>query len=65
MLPREGARLPGGDQRSQQGHSSRLHGVIDQNLQSVLQQRGTIGIIGVVSLLWLASRMFTYGYDSE
>lgn len=35
------------------------HSLIDQNLQTVLQQRGTIGIIGVVTLLWSASGMFT------
>jgi YihY family inner membrane protein len=33
--------------------------LIDQNLQSVLSQRGTIGIIGLVTLLWSASGMFT------
>jgi membrane protein len=33
--------------------------LIDQNLQSVLAQRGTIGIIGLVTLLWSASGMFT------
>jgi YihY family inner membrane protein len=33
--------------------------LIDQNLQSVLDQRGAIGIIGFVTLLWSASGMFT------
>ena len=33
--------------------------LIDQNLQSVLELRGRIGIIGLVTLLWSASGMFT------
>jgi YihY family inner membrane protein len=33
--------------------------LIDQNLQSVLKMRGTLGIIGLVTLLWSATGMFT------
>ncbi len=33
--------------------------IINENLQQILDQRGTIGIIGLLTLLWSASGMFT------
>jgi membrane protein len=35
------------------------HHIITQNIQQILQARGTVGIVGAIALLWAATHVFT------